>query len=76
MGEQRKTPGTVVNGAKLTEARVDAGFSLMDVAKKIGCNKSSVSRWEQGTLNPSPKRVELLAKMYKRRGFIIGGKGK
>jgi transcriptional regulator with XRE-family HTH domain len=78
MGLIRGKPGTKVDGAKLTEARLAAGLSLLDVARKLGdgCNKSSVSRWEQGLLNPSPERIEKLAKMYGRRGFINRGKGK
>ena len=60
-----------VDGAKLTAARMDANKSLEDVAKEFRCNKSSVSRWEQGTLIPSEERIMRMVMMFGRGDFVI-----
>lgn len=62
----------VVNGAALSRARIDANFSMDDVAKALGCNKSSVSRWEQERLVPSEERINKLAEMYGTWAFVQG----
>src|ERR1017187_964661 len=61
----------VVDGAKLTDARIAAQKSLGQVAQYLGCNKSSVSRWEQGTLVPSEDRIFKMAKWFKTQEFIV-----
>jgi transcriptional regulator with XRE-family HTH domain len=61
----------VVNGARLSKARLAAQMSLEDVARALSCNKSQVSRWEQQKLTPSPKRIELLAELFRTRNFIV-----
>jgi DNA-binding transcriptional regulator YiaG len=65
-----------VDGHKLTQARIAAKLSLQDVADHLKCNISSVSRWEQGKLNPSEERVILLTKLYRRGDFILGSTAK
>jgi transcriptional regulator with XRE-family HTH domain len=62
-----------VDGAKLTEARLRAQLSMRDVVQQLGdgCNKSSVSRWEQGTLIPSRERIFKLAELYGCGDFIV-----
>lgn len=62
----------IINGAKLTRARVDANLSMLDVATALGCNKSSVSRWEQGTLTPSEERIFKLAELLGSWEFVTG----
>lgn len=68
-----------VDGAKLTNARLSAGKSLEDVAQYLGCNKSSVSRWEQGSLVPSESRILQMVMFFNNHSFLVenlvGGKG-
>ncbi len=63
-----------VVGETLTAARLAAGMSLQDVVDALadGCNKSSVSRWEQGTLIPSQERILKLVVIFKRGDFVTG----
>lgn len=65
-----------IDGAKLSDARVAANLSMEDVVAALGdgCNRSSVSRWEQGTLRPSDKRIQQLILLYKQGDFIVGEK--
>jgi predicted transcriptional regulator len=60
-----------VDGAKLTQARIDANMSAQDVATELRCNKSSISRWEQGTLIPSEERIMRMVMMFGRGDFVI-----
>ena len=62
-----------VNGIALTNARLKANLSMQAVvdAMNDGCNRSSVSRWEQGVLTPSIVRMEKLAELYGTRAFIV-----
>ena len=77
MGNWYKKKNTIlVDGAKLSAARVNANLSMDDVANHLGCNKSSVSRWEQGTLNPSEERIMELVKLYRCGDFIREGNAK
>jgi DNA-binding transcriptional regulator YiaG len=62
----------LVDGKKLTDARIAAGMSMEDVARNLGCNKSSVARWERGGLTPSEERIDKMTKMFKTWGFVIG----
>ena len=62
----------LIDGLKLTDARLTANLSIIDVAVALGCNKSSVSRWEMGRLVPSQERIEKLAEIYGTRQFIRG----
>lgn len=60
-----------VNGKALTEARIAKNLSLQDIATSMdGCNKSSVSRWEQGTLVPSEERIFKLVELLGTTAFI------
>ena len=66
-----------VDGAALTKTRCDNGLSLEDVAQRIGSgvNKSSVSRWEQSILTPSPERLWKLVDLFGTQEFIrLNGK--
>lgn len=64
----------VVDGKLLADARIAANLSLQDVANHLGCNKSSVSRWEQGTLTPTEERITKMMKLFKRGDFVIANK--
>ena len=65
----------LVDGAKLAQARIDAGLSILQVSIALndGCNKGSVSRWEQGKLNPSEVRILKMAGLFGTTSFIIKG---
>ena len=56
----------------MTEARIAAGKSMEWVAEQLGCNKSSVSRWEQEVLVPSEVRIFKLAELLGSMAFVIG----
>lgn len=68
----------IVDGAKLCAARcnaprgegVEKGFSMEEVAEALGCNKSSVSRWEQSKLQPSEQRIKKMAEMFGTVDFV------
>ena len=59
-----------VDGAKLTAARVEAGLSMEDCGKVLGCNKSNLSRWERSLVNPPERAILRLAVLLKRTDFI------
>jgi len=59
-----------VDGAKLTQARIEAGLSMEDVSAVIGGNKSSLSRWERGIVHPTEHGILSLAVLLKRTDFI------
>lgn len=68
-----RTSRFIVDGKNLTEARIAANLSMDDVAGMLGgCNRSSVSRWEQGTLVPSEERILKLAEIFQTMGFVLG----
>jgi transcriptional regulator with XRE-family HTH domain len=62
----------VIDGAKLSAARMAADMSMETVAAALGCNKSSVSRWEQGILVPSEERIFKMAEMFNTMAFVVG----
>jgi DNA-binding transcriptional regulator YiaG len=62
-----------VDSAKLSLARVNANLAMSEVAVELGCSKSQVSRWEQGTLIPSEERILKMVTMYKCGDFVVGG---
>lgn len=65
----------VVDGARLTQMRVEAGMSLEDMGKRIKCNKGNLSRWERGVIKPSDPAIIRLAMIFNRGDFIseVGG---
>ena len=71
-----KTSLLTVDGEALTSARFARQLSLGDVAAKLdGCNASSVSRWEQGKLNPSVERIFKLVDLFGTNDFVrLNGK--
>jgi len=60
----------MVNGVKLTEARIAAGLGTIEVAKLLGCGKSSVSKWEMEYLIPSEERILKLVELYGTAEFL------
>ena len=66
-----------VDGAALTKIRLRKRMGLSDVAQQLGegVNKSTVSRWETGMLQPSPTRLWKLVDMFGTQDFIrLNGK--
>ncbi len=49
-------------GENLKSIRIAAGITQVDLAKKLGVTKQSVSNWENGNIQPS---VEMIAKISK-----------
>lgn len=49
----------------LAKAREFAGLSLSDLAERIGVSKQTISKYENGELNPSMKKVYALAEALK-----------
>ena len=48
----------------LKELRVAAGFTQVDVAKKLQVNQAAVSKWETGETKPCRKYHKKLSKLY------------
>lgn len=69
--QHSKTSLLSVDGKALTAARIRVGMSVGEVAERIpGCNKSSVSRWEQDKLVPSQERIFVLVDVYGTFDFV------
>lgn len=50
--------------AEIKSRRLELGLSLEDVAKKLGVNRSTVLRWEQGKINGLNRaHIYLLSKI-------------
>ena len=65
-----------VDGAALSRARINSQLSMEDLVKEFpGCNKSTVSRWEQGILSPSIERLLKLVTLFGTNDFVrLNGK--
>lgn len=61
----------LVDGAKLTLARVKAGFSGTEVARVLGCHKAAVCRYEQEKSVPPDSYIQLMAKLFGTRDFVV-----
>ena len=48
----------------LAAARVNAGFTQEDVAKKMHISKTTVLNWEKGKCSPSLSDMEMLSQIY------------
>lgn len=49
---------------KLNAARVNAGLTQEDVAKRLGKSKNTVVNWEKGKSAPDIETGKALAKLY------------
>ncbi len=65
-----------IDGAALTRARIKSQLSMEDLVQGFpGCNKSTVSRWEQGVLSPSTERLFMLVDLLGTHDFVrLNGK--
>lgn len=48
----------------LAAARVNAGLTQQEVAKKLHCSKTSITNWETGRIIPSHIVVKALCSLY------------
>lgn len=49
---------------KLNAARVNAGFTQEEVAKKLGKSKNTIVSWEKGKSAPDINAGKVLANLY------------
>ena len=49
---------------KLNAARVNAGLTQEDVAKRLGKSKNTIVSWEKGKSSPDIETGKALAKLY------------
>jgi Zn-dependent peptidase ImmA (M78 family)/DNA-binding XRE family transcriptional regulator len=55
-----------INPSLLTWARVESGYDVDRVAKRLQVNETQVAEWEKGERQPTFKQVELLARFFQR----------
>ena len=48
----------------LAAARVNAGMTQEDVAKKMGISKQTIINWEKGKNIPGIPEMEMMSKIY------------
>ena len=53
---------------KIVELRKKNGFSQEDLADELQVSRQAVSRWEQGTADPSSSSILELSKLFKNTG--------
>jgi transcriptional regulator with XRE-family HTH domain len=51
-------------GARLREARLQAGLTVREVADRIGLRHSIIVKYENGAIVPSIARLQSLARLY------------
>lgn len=49
----------------LRAARVNAGYTQMEAANKIGVSKDSISNWERGKSYPDVPQLKKIEELYK-----------
>ena len=49
---------------KITEERKKNGWSQEELANQLGVSRQAVSKWENGTSDPSTSNLFALAKLY------------
>ena len=54
----------MVLGEKITELRKRSGLSQEQFGDKIGVSRQAVSKWENGTSDPSTTNLMALAKLF------------
>ncbi|AEG14983.1 helix-turn-helix domain protein [Desulfofundulus kuznetsovii DSM 6115] len=50
-----------LSGFKL--ARMKAGLTQLELARRLGCSESLIAKWETGRGKPTPERLEQLCKV-------------
>lgn len=59
-------PEALVKAELLVWAREDSGWTIEEVAKKVGTSVDRVSSWESGDRRPTIRQLRELARIYKR----------
>ena len=54
-----------MNELSLKAARVNAGMSLEEAAKSLGCAKSTLISWEKGRTYPNVPNLKKIEEVYK-----------
>ena len=54
-------PGEMTTGERIYDRRTGGGFSMYDLAARLGVGHSTIQRWEEDDMVPSPKMREKLA---------------
>ena len=64
-----------VDGASLTKARTDKHLGQDEVARSVGKDKATISRWEQEFTRPSQEKVFELVELLGTNNFVrLNGK--
>ena len=58
----------------IKKARLDAGLTQLEVAKKLGVAQAQYARWENGGRNPKDETVEKLADIFETSFDILKGR--
>ena len=58
MAEGERQPKTI------RQLRQERGWSHEQVARQVGVDQASVSKWEHGTRKPYPRRLRRLAALF------------
>ena len=51
-------------GERIRQLRDERNLKQTDLAKALGVDSNTVSKWELGTQNPSPENTAMLAEMF------------
>jgi transcriptional regulator with XRE-family HTH domain len=54
--------GNVISGDVLREARLRAGLTQQELARRAGTSQSAIARWESGQVHPSFERLRELVR--------------
>jgi transcriptional regulator with XRE-family HTH domain len=60
-----------IDGAVLSNIRIESGKSMQEVAMQVGCNKGEISKWERGMFVPSEAMIVKMAFFFRRTDFIV-----
>lgn len=60
-------------GARLKQARIEAGLTINDAADRIGVDRSTVLAWERGSQAPHVDRIAEAARAYGREILLAWG---
>ena len=51
-------------GERVREARIHTGWSQEELANQLGVSRQAVSKWENGTSDPSTSNLIAIAKLF------------
>jgi len=67
MSAQDKKNYSKVSGvaSRIAQAILESGISQAEIAKKMGCFPTAISRWKTGSTEPTPANLNAIAKVLK-----------